>query len=84
MTTVTAEDLRTLLEALKLTRDHEIGCDDASAAFPRRAEEELSGKPVSEETRLLVQHLLDCPECEEEYRALLALLEGLEVGPWRP
>lgn len=84
MTTVTAADLRDLIEALKLTRDDEIGCDDASAAFARRAEEELSGMPVSEATRLVAQHLLDCPECEEEYRALLAMLESLEAGPWRP
>lgn len=73
MTTNEAE-LRALLDALTKTRDDEIGCDDALEGFPRRAEEELAGEPVSEQTRLIAQHLVDCPECEDEYRALLAAL----------
>jgi hypothetical protein len=67
-------ELRALLGALTKTRDDEIGCDDALAGFPRLAEEELAGKPVSEQMRRIAQHLGDCPECEEEYRALLAAL----------
>jgi hypothetical protein len=67
-------ELRALLASLTTTRDDEIGCDDALAGFPRLAEEQLAGEPVSEPMRRIVQHLGDCAECEEEYRALLAAL----------
>ncbi len=72
--TMNEVELRALLDALTKTRDDEIGCDDALEGLPRRAEEELAGKPVSEQTRLIAQHLVDCPECEEEFQALLAAL----------
>jgi hypothetical protein len=74
---LTLKDLRDLLEAARATRDVEIGCDDCLMQISRYCETELAGKDVPEALRLVREHLEICPECHEEYRALLsAMLEG--------
>jgi len=69
-------EVRSLVRAALATRPVEIGCDDCLAQVAAYAERELAGLPVSEALRLVEQHLGNCPECREEYEALLAALRG--------
>jgi len=71
---LTEQELRMAAAGLPYTHDGEIGCDDAFARFAARAEEEIAGLAPSAATRAVAQHLEDCPECGEEYGALLDAL----------
>jgi hypothetical protein len=74
---LTSKEVRDLLEAVRATRDVEIGCDDCLVQISRYCETELAGQEVPEALRLVREHLEACPECREEYRALFAaMLEG--------
>jgi hypothetical protein len=77
MAKLTLKEVRDLLEAALATRDVEIGCDDCLMQVASYCETELAGKEVPEALRLVREHLKICPECHEEYQALLsAMLEG--------
>jgi hypothetical protein len=74
---LTLKEVRDLLEASLATRDIEIGCDDCLMQVASYCETELAGKEVPEALRLVREHLEICPDCHEEYHALLvAMLEG--------
>jgi hypothetical protein len=73
---LTLKEVRDLLEAALTTRDVEIGCDDCLMQISRYCETELAGKEVPEALRLVREHLETCPECHEEYRALLSAMLG--------
>jgi hypothetical protein len=77
MVKLTLKEVRDLLEASLATRDVEIGCDDCLMQVASYCETELAGKEVPEALRLVREHLEICPDCHEEYQALLAaMLEG--------
>ncbi len=71
---LTANEWKLLTEFALVTREVEIGCDECLAQAGAFAENELAGKEVREAMRLVQQHLAVCPECREEYEALLAAL----------
>jgi hypothetical protein len=74
---LTSKEVRALLDAVRATRDVEIGCDDCLARISSYCETELAGKEAPEALRLVREHLEACAECQEEYRALLsAMREG--------
>jgi hypothetical protein len=74
---LTLKNARDLCEALRATRDAEIGCDDCLMQVTSYCEIELAGKEIPEALRLVREHLEICAECHEEYQALLsAMLEG--------
>jgi hypothetical protein len=73
----TLEQARSVVKALRATRETEIGCDDCLMQVASYCEMELAGRELPEALRLVREHLEICPECHEEYRALLsAMLEG--------
>ncbi|MBI1743089.1 hypothetical protein HYR54_08495 [Candidatus Acetothermia bacterium] len=55
-----------------------IGCYECLDEIDCYAETALDGKPIPEALRLVTDHLKDCPECREEYEALLVALRHLE------
>ena len=67
-----------LLEMVAQTRDDEIDCDACLSGISAFAENELAGKPVAEVQRAIERHLATCPECEREYRTLLAAIRALD------
>lgn len=68
------EELRELARYALLTRPDEIGCDDWLGHAPRYAEFVAARTPVPEPLQRAAEHLDICPECAEEFRALLAAL----------
>jgi hypothetical protein len=67
------EDL--MLRLLK-THDEEISCDEVFALVDEYAEADLRDEDVATLKPLIRRHLDMCRECEEEYQALLRVLEG--------
>lgn len=73
--TLSTKEMQALIAELLDTRDDEIGCDDALAGFAALAEAEIArGRHGRDLVTAVARHLEDCPECAEEYAALLAAL----------
>jgi hypothetical protein len=72
-TETAVEDL--MLKLLK-THDEEISCDEVFALVDEYAEADMRGEDVASLKPLIRRHLDMCRECEEEYQALLRVLEG--------
>jgi hypothetical protein len=71
--------LKSMIRAIQMTRDEEIGCDECFDKLNEYAEMELAGKSPEEAMPLVRDHLDKCTECHEEYVALLHALKGLKV-----
>lgn len=67
------DQLRTLAEVLRYTRDHELTCDEWLAAVPAYLEAGPDER-AADAFRLVREHLDLCPECREEVELLLAAL----------
>lgn len=71
---LTPDELRDLARFVLLTRPHEIGCDEWLGYAPSYADLLAARQPVPEPLQKAAEHLDICPECAEEFRALLAAL----------
>jgi uncharacterized protein with PIN domain len=71
------EKIKGLLQKLDLTREREIHCEECLKYIAEYAEREIAGKPVSGILEEVEHHLRLCPECGEEYQALLEALRQL-------
>jgi hypothetical protein len=74
--TLEDKDLQRLLTWIAATRDDEIGCDEALPALAARAAHEAQGTLPEPATARAARHLADCPECAEEYEALVSVLRS--------
>ena len=70
------EPLVGMLTMLAATEEDEIACDQVFAALGEFAELAQRGEDVAHLMPLVAQHLHLCPDCREEYEALLAILEA--------
>lgn len=69
------DELRELAKYVLLTKPDEIGCDDWLGCAPSYAELVAAHRPVPEPLQKAAAHLDMCPECAEEFRALLEALK---------
>lgn len=65
-----------LLSRLENTHEEELSCDEVFALVDVYAEAYSRGEDVDKLMPLLRHHLDMCKECEEEYQALVQVLEG--------
>lgn len=65
---------RRLATAMAATREVELGCDDVFRLLDECAEAAARGEDISQLMPLVDQHLKMCPDCREEYEALLRIL----------
>ena len=65
-----------LIKRLVITRDEELSCDEVFALVDEYAEASQRGEDVASLKPLIRHHLDMCKECDEEYQALLRVLEG--------
>ena len=65
-----------LLGKLALTREHEIACDDVHAVLAEFTEMSRRGEDVAHLMPHVQRHLALCPDCREEYEALMAALDA--------
>jgi hypothetical protein len=71
------EHLKRFLSAVAITRDEEYTCDEAFRFFDELAEAAARGEDLDEYLPEVVHHLKQCPECREDFEALLRSLEGV-------
>ena len=68
------DSVKALVQATVNTQEVELGCDDCLAQVGAYAERQLAGQTLPEALRRVEEHLRGCPECREEYEALLDAL----------
>lgn len=70
--------LKQIIQSVRMTSEHEIGCGKCFDELHEFAEMELAGKSASEAKPLVKEHLNRCNTCREEYEALLEALRNME------
>ena len=65
-----------LVHRLLITHEEEFSCDEVFALVDEYAEASQRGEDVASLKPLIRRHLDMCRECDEEYQALLRVLEG--------
>ena len=62
------------LAMMSMTHEQELSCDEVHALIDQFAEMQLRGENPAHLFPLVQRHLDMCPECREEFEALLAAL----------
>ncbi len=71
------EHMRRLLECLATVhRDGGIDCATAASHFTSLGEQALNGADIHDILPQAAAHIAHCPDCREEYEALLAVLRA--------
>lgn len=73
---ITTDHLRTLAGLLVQTRPDELTCDEWLDRVGGYAEAAAAGRPAPAGSELVEHHLAVCPECREEFAALVAALRA--------
>ncbi len=63
-----------ILGMLAATEEEEIGCDEVFDLLDRFVDLKAAGEDPSAYLPLVGQHLKICPDCREEYEALLSMV----------
>ena len=69
--------MRKLMEQIARTQQRELDCGEVFAVLDQYTEAIVAGEDVSAEFALVIQHLDLCPDCLEEYEALLSVLQTI-------
>lgn len=72
----TDDHLHDLVGVLRLTRPDEITCDEWLHRIGAYAEAVAAGLPPPAGSEVVEHHLVICPECKEEFEALVAALRA--------
>lgn len=67
--------MQKMLQSLAMTGEHEISCDEVYAVLDQFVEAVRRGENPLIFMPLVRQHLDMCPDCREEYEALLRMLQ---------
>lgn len=68
-------EIEALIKAVSLTRTDEVTCDECMKELAEFAERTLEGQSITASLKSIEHHLAACPECKEEYEALLVALK---------
>jgi bacterioferritin-associated ferredoxin len=74
---LSSEDIKKMMQAVKMTRDNELTCGHCYDEIDQFIELELSDKNAAEIMPLVQDHLDRCGDCREEYQALLEALKAI-------
>ena len=74
------QQINALLSFVASTRENEIACDECLAGMAEFAEMQLVGAEIPDAQRHIHAHIEFCPECAEEYAALLDVLNASSSG----
>ena len=75
---LTPEQVVGLKNALALTNEQELNCNECLELVGEYAELDVEDSPIPVSLLLVKYHLDLCVECQEEYEALLKALNSLE------
>lgn len=68
------DGMKNVLEMVAHTQQREITCDEVHALIDQFAEMKMRGEDPTRFMPFIQQHLDMCPDCREEYEALLEAL----------
>jgi predicted component of type VI protein secretion system len=68
--------MENLMRKLERTQGEELTCDEALALLDQFAEMDLRGEQAEHVLPLVKHHMQMCPDCREEYEALLRILRS--------
>ncbi len=71
------EQLRDILRTVAATEPREINCEELLARVGAYLESATPGGELPRELELVAQHLEVCPECRDEYEALVVAHKSL-------
>ena len=74
---LSSDDIKKMMQAVKMTREHEHTCGHCYDEIDQFIELELSDKNAAEIMPLVQDHLDRCGDCREEYQALLEALKAI-------
>lgn len=69
------DTLLNFIEKIKHTQDKEMDCDEVFSIIDVYAEAVAAGQDTPDLLPLVKQHMEICPDCLEEYEALMQVLE---------
>ena len=70
------ESLKKLVRQVERTREVEYTCEEVHRLLDQFAEAVMRGEDASRLMPLVQQHLEMCPDCREEYEALMRILKA--------
>jgi hypothetical protein len=73
---LTGGQVGSIVKMLGLTRNREFNCGECLQHVGEYAERQLAGQPLDEVIASVEHHLALCPECREEYLALMKILKA--------
>ena len=74
------DKLKTMVRGVARTQEIEYSCDDTYRLLDEFAEAVVQGKDAARLMPLVQQHLELCPDCREEFEALLRVLRATPSG----
>jgi hypothetical protein len=75
---LTGAQIEGFVKLLGLTRAREFDCGECLEHVGEFAEAQLAGRPLDDALTHVEHHLSVCPECREEWLALMKILEAGE------
>ena len=73
------EDIQKLLYMIENTEEVEFSCDDVYHLLDQYTEVAVRGEDTKELMPLVEHHIDICPDCREEFEALLRVLQASPV-----
>jgi hypothetical protein len=73
---ISPERAKKMLVMIEKTQENELSCDEVHALLDQYAEMTLRGEDPAELLPLVHYHLDMCPDCKEEYEALVRILQA--------
>jgi len=73
------EEFQKLLKMIENTKEVEFSCDDVYHLLDQYSEAVVQGKNAEELMPLVEHHIDICPDCREEFEALLRVLQASPV-----
>jgi predicted anti-sigma-YlaC factor YlaD len=78
MKRLTSRQTKSLIRMVSQTREREFNCAECLKHVSELVEREATGLPLDDVLGRVEHHLGMCPECREEYEALLKVLRASE------
>jgi hypothetical protein len=75
---LTREQVGGIVKMLRLTTDREFDCRECLQHVSEFAEAQLAQSPANDVLAKVEQHLALCPECAEEFVALMKILQAAQ------
>jgi len=77
---IPVDKLKTMVRGVARTTETEYSCDDVYELLDEFTEAVVQGKDVAKLMPLVQQHLEMCPDCREEFEALLRVVRATQPG----